>query len=387
MKTLNRVNRIKEVVATAFVAGLVALLIGSIVYSERALPDTAYQQNRQAERHDASADDEIVVAPAGEARTGADIDGETVQAVRQATYQLYVRVSPPGRVQTQTFAFCTASFYARDDDEQGRPPGVYGTTAGHCLDLYSIIRERLNDRQWGAQFDLAVATDKSRTRFVTVESVDHGIKQWRRWRTADDDDRDRLRPETDDVDDWGVIRAPAGADLDVLPGTAEPGGLARGEPVWTAGHAWALGKTWMNGAATPDYRLPGTLYDHYTAVDVAAGPGMSGAAVVDSSGQQVGVLVAGFAGSDVTLVTPVQRIDFVRADDSTAGQSDYRNRWGYVYESRTEAAPVSPVSAVDDLTAGLPAVELPVDAARLYNRVRHALGGTASPPRDADNDD
>lgn len=268
------------------------------------------------------------------APSGYDVAPPSVaQEARNATYQLYLRVSPPGQTTTRTFAFCTVSFYLLDRtpqepveseylDDRGRPVGYYGTTAGHCLDAYGVLRSRLEDRWWGTETELVVSDGKDQTRFVPVEPVVHGLEAWRHYLDADADRREYLtRPSPGDIDDWGIVKAPAAAELDTLE-LAPSSSVSHGDRVTTVGFPYALGERVGSGVATPNYRMPGTVYDHYLAVDASAAPGSSGSPVVDDEGRQVGVLVAGFPGG-ASLVTPVDRIDFPPDEEGSGYSYDY----------------------------------------------------------------
>lgn len=234
------------------------------------------------------------------------IEKDTVQLVRDATYRLYIRISPPGRKITQTIAFCSASFYKIPESAPyGSDEGIYGTTAGHCLDLYSAVRSIMKDRVWGLEMELAVSPNDDRSSFVTVEAHNHGMRSWRNWINNRDEVR---RPEPENVEDWGIIRAPKDSGLNQLP-LAPNDTVDTGEPIYLSGYPFGLGQFWAQGTATYPYQLPGTTYDGYIGSDFKASPGNSGSPVVDDHGNQVGILVAGIPGS-VSLITPISVVQW-----------------------------------------------------------------------------
>lgn len=288
----------------------------------------------------------FLAAPAGAAKLphpGHD-DRDMPTRVADATYQLYIRISPPGRSATRSVAFCTASFYLHDttateepdydwQDPVGREPGYYGTTAGHCLDAYGVIRDRFKQRWWGLEFELAVARgDKGDQTFVSVDAVDHGFKRWRDWLEADRDEQEHMtRPSPGDVDDWGIIRASDDADLHTIP-VAEPESVSRGDTVYTTGYPFGLGKMWSAGVAQPDYRMPGILFDHYVVADYVSRGGQSGSPVVNARGELVGINVATFTGGGPAVATPVGRVEFPEEDvDDDSGALAGPNRRGFMY--------------------------------------------------------
>ena len=174
------------------------------------------------------------------------VEPDVVQRVQDATYKLYVRVTPPGGQSYQIASFCSASFHEVegepwDDDKsdfwnrrEGRlKPGTYGTTAGHCLDSFNVIRDMIEDRTFGAEVALYISPNNDGSDFMKVESVTHGLRAWREWQG----DREYTpRPGPNDLSDWGVIR------VDGEVNTIKLGRLESTESVFTVGYPMALVK-------------------------------------------------------------------------------------------------------------------------------------------------
>lgn len=239
------------------------------------------------------------------------MDQALVTTVQDASYRLYLRISPPGRTQTHTIGFCSASFYEIPEDAKRSPKGIYGTTAGHCLDAYNVARNILEDRVWGMEISLAVSPDNDRAGFVEVEAITHGMKKWRDWV---EDKEDNERPDPENVKDWGVIKVSEGSPVKRITLATEP--VETGDRLYLSGFPYALGEFWAAGDVTYPYSLPGTAYDGYIASDVRASPGNSGSPVVNSKGEQTGILVAGIPGGP-SLSTPITQVEFPHAGYTT----------------------------------------------------------------------
>lgn len=285
----------------------------------------------------------------------AALDANTLSDVKDATYRLYIRVSPPGRQVIQTIGFCSASFYRADHDAD-IPEGIYGTTAGHCLDFYQVARDRLTDRMMGLKFQLAVAPDNQPTAFIPVEGVDHGFKRWRRWLDQDAEDKRDWRPEPEQIDDWAIIRAPVDADLNMLP-LADKKTVTDGDTLHVSGFPYSLGWTVTAGKATAVYSLPGSIVDGYIAAGADVAPGSSGSPAVNDEGELVGITVAKIPQGPA-LITPRREIGFPHETGFGASYSSE-----YSYEGYQGLA-------YDQL---MPRTEMPLDTDALMAKIQRAI--------------
>lgn len=246
----------------------------------------------------------LVVSFGGAHAATEQMEPSTINMVQDASYRLYLRISPPGRKQTHTVGFCSASFYEVPEDAKQSPKGIYGTTAGHCLDAYNVARNMLESRVWGMEISLAVSPNNDSGSFVPVEAVTHGMKKWRDWV---EDKEDKERPDPENVNDWGVIKVAEGSPVNKIKLAEEL--VETGDRLYLSGFPYALGRFWAAGDVTYPYSLPGTSYDGYIASDVRASPGNSGSPVVNVDGKQTGILVAGIPGGP-SLSTPITQVEF-----------------------------------------------------------------------------
>lgn len=217
------------------------------------------------------------------------LHADVTDDVADATYQLQLQITEPGDQRTQVIKFCSASFF-----DQERDGYTYGTTAGHCLDVYQVQRDRVQERVWGADLRIVIQIDG---RYREVEAVRHGMRGLQYYR---DDPRNRDRPDPDSLEDWGVIKTKA--DVNTL-AIGDP--VTTGDSIHVSGYPLALGHVWSSGRATYPYDLPGTPYDGFVAADYTVGPGSSGSPVVNDDGEQVAILVAGIRGVNLSLSTPI----------------------------------------------------------------------------------
>lgn len=253
---------------------------------------------------------------------------DQVKTAKDAAYRLFLRVVPPGARQFQTFAFCSSSFYKtpeKTEIQPDHPKSTYGTTAGHCLAFYEMIRELYEERVWGLELQLVFSPDGKGQSFTKLHTVDYGMKRFVEWRECEEkpaESRKCERPNMDQIDDWAVIRADSGVQVDTVDlADSMP---ETGEQIYSTGFPMGLDQFWTQGAVTKNYAFPGTPYDGYLASDFTGIPGQSGSVVVNMDGKQIGILVAGVPG--LVLSTPITEIAFPHEAESQfyGGKTDYR---------------------------------------------------------------
>lgn len=254
---------------------------------------------------------------------------EVVKEVEEAAKRLYIRVIPPGKRQVQTVAFCSSSFYKVPEEELNEDEELeksYGITAGHCTSLYKLMSHFMEKAVWGLNLQLAISPDNSGDRFIPVEVEDYGMKvlvERRIKKFEGEEDEIPKMPDPEKINDWAVISV-ADTEFTKLK-IAKKNSVKMADRVYTAGFPLALGLIRAQGDATPNYQIPGMIYDDYLATTALSVGGQSGSAVTNKKGELVGILVAGIPGGGPSLATPIRKIDFPHEDkydvDEYAGKS------------------------------------------------------------------